>query len=95
MIAYDFQPHGTKFLKPLTFRQDLSGTTWGTSLIKVLNGGYFKSTSQLDQARGVALLDELLPAVTLDRRVSFSINHFSGYMVSSGRQSSYSDDAAF
>lgn len=94
MIAYDFQPHGTKFLKPLTFRQDLAGTSWGTTLLGTLNGGYFKSTTQLDPARNTALLDELLPAIILlNRQVTFNINHFSGYMVSSGRQSSFSDEA--
>lgn len=92
MIAYDFQPHGTTFRKPLVFRQDLAGTTWGASLIGVLNGGYFKSTSQLDQTTGTATLDELLPAITLNRQVTFNINHFSGYMVSSGRQSSFNDN---
>jgi hypothetical protein len=96
MIAYDFQPHGTKFLKPLVFRQDLAGTSWGTTLLGSLNGGYFKSTTQLDPLKNTALLDELLPAVILlNRQVTFNINHFSGYMVSSGRQSSYSTDEAF
>lgn len=93
MIAYDFQPHGTQFRKPLVFRQDLTNTTWGNSLLGVLNGGYFKSTSQLNQTTGTAMLDELLPAITLNRQIQFNINHFSGYMVSSGRQSARSEEA--
>lgn len=93
MVAYDFQPHGTKFLKPLVFRQNLVGTSWGSSLLGTLHGGYFKSTSQLNEARNTALLDELLPALILNRQVTFDINHFSGYMVSSGKQNSYNDEA--
>jgi hypothetical protein len=95
MVAYEFQPHGTKFLKPLVFRQDLSNTTWSNSLIKLLHGGYFKNASQLNHASGTALLNELLPAVTLNRHVTFKIDHFSGYMVSSGRHSADSDESAF
>lgn len=86
-IAYDFQPHGTVFLMPLTFRHDLSNTSWDKSLIKgVVNGGYFKSTSQLNLSSGTGLLDELLGANIVKKEVSFSVKHFSGYMVSGGRK---------
>lgn len=95
-IAYDFQPHGTVFLKPLVFRQDLSNTTWDKlGFTGVVNGGYFKSVSQINLQKGTALLDELFP-VTFDKKVvSFNIGHFSGYMVSGGRTSATSDEAAF
>ncbi len=45
-VAYDFAPHGTKFRKPLSFRQDLNGTTGllGLLLDEQLKGRYFKST---------------------------------------------------
>ena len=59
-VAYDFQPHGTVFLKPLTFRQDLTNTSWSKTLIKGgVNGGYFKDAAQLNRASGSALLDEI------------------------------------
>jgi hypothetical protein len=88
-IAYDFQPHGTKFLKPLAFRQDLEGTTWDHSNFKgTLNGGYFKDTRQLNLLSGLAILDELFPIEIKTHEARFNINHFSGYMVSGGRKGS-------
>lgn len=95
-VAYDFQPHGTQFKKPLNFRQDLEGTSWDHSGFKgTLTGGYFKDKSQLDLLSGLGLLNELLPLTIKTHEASFNINHFSGYMVSSGRQSFSSDEAAF
>lgn len=97
-IAYDFQPHGTKFLKPLAFRQDLGGTSWDHfGFNGTLNGGYFKSTDQLNLHNGLALLDELFPIEVKTHEARFNINHFSGYMVSGGRQGSayYEDSSEF
>jgi hypothetical protein len=93
-VAYDFQPHGTRFLKPLVFRQSLLGT----SAVKAgfsgsIGGGYFKDDSQLDLLNCTALLDELLSATVRSNEATFNVYHFSGYMVSSGRQSSFSDEA--
>lgn len=91
-IAYDFQPHGTVFRKPIAFNQELRGTSWDRSGFKgTILGGYFESTSQLGP-NGVALLDELFSVRVDDKRASFDIKHFSGYMVSSGRSASYSSD---
>jgi hypothetical protein len=89
IVAYDFAPHGTKFAKPLTFSQDLTKTNYllGTGLLGnlLLKGGYFAENSQLDQQRGVALVNELIDARLnlLSKRVEFQVPHFSGYMVSS------------
>lgn len=96
-VAYDFQPHGTMFLKPLAFRQDLEGTSWDHSNFKgTLNGGYFKDAGQLDLLTGLALLDELFPIEIKTHEARFDINHFSGYMVSGGRKdSAYYNDSAF
>lgn len=90
-VAYDFQPHGTVFLKPLQFNQELAGTSWERSDFKgSVLGGYFELETQVNALPGLSLLDELFP-VTLDgKRASFDIKHFSGYMVSSVRQGSYS-----
>lgn len=92
-VAYDFQPHGTVFLKPLQFNQDLVGTSWERSDYKgSLLGGYFELEAQVNALPGLSLLDELFP-VTLDgKRASFDIRHFSGYMVSSGRQQARNDE---
>lgn len=96
-VAYDFQPHGTKFLKPLAFRQDLVGTSWDHSDFRgTLNGGYFKDTKQVNLLSGLSLLDELFPVELGTHEARFNINHFSGYMVSGGRQgSAYYDEDAF
>ena len=97
-VAYDFQPHGTKFLKPLAFRQDLEGTSWDHSGFQgTLNGGYFKDARQLDLLTGLSLLDELFPIQIKTHEARFDINHFSGYMVSGGRKGSayYNGDSAF
>lgn len=93
-LAYDFQPHGTVFLKPLAFQQELEDTSWDKLGFKgVLLGGYFEDPSQLNVFDGLALLDELYPVTFDSKRARFDIKHFSGYMVSSGRQSIANDDA--
>lgn len=95
-VAYDFQPHGTVFLKPLTFQHELKNTSWDKLAIKgVLNGGYFKDASQIDLSSGIARLDELFPVTLKSSEVTFYINHFSGYMVSGGRSSASSDASSF
>jgi hypothetical protein len=97
-VAYDFQPHGTKFLKPLAFRQSLRGTSWDHSGFKgTLNGGYFKDTRQLNLLSGLAILDELFPVEIKTHEARFNINHFSGYMVSGGRKGSsyYEEESMF
>jgi hypothetical protein len=93
-VAYDFQPHGTVFRKALKFNQELRNTSWDKSGFKgTIVGGYFEFTSQLHGPDGVSLLDELFSVRLDDKRASFDIFHFSGYMVSSGRHTSYSDSA--
>jgi hypothetical protein len=91
-VAYDFQPHGTVFLKPLDFEQNLDNTSWERLKYKGLAiGGYFETVSQLSVLSGLALLDELYPVMLDGGKASFDIRHFSGYMVSSGRQSTEDD----
>lgn len=87
MVAYIFEPHGTKFLKPLTVTQDLSGTNGllGLQTRPNLSGGYFKSESQLNTRTNTAVIDESYRIITDGSTASFDITHFSGYMVSTGR----------
>lgn len=86
-VAYTFEPHGLRFAKPLQATQDLRGTEWlGLPLLN-LRAGYFKDDGQLDTQRSLVKLDELLP-LTLDLlrlQARFNIEHFSGYVVSTGR----------
>ena len=89
MVAYDFQPHGTKFLLPLSIRQDLGGSSWDhLGFQGVVTGGYFKDVSQLNTDLGTATVDETFPVTIGSSRASFNITHFSGYMVATGRADS-------
>lgn len=84
-VAYDFQPHGTKFAVPLSFEQDLRKTSLlTTSTAPVLDGAYFADKAQINRQTGLGLVNEIVPAtVDLQRfRVGFPIDHFSGYLVS-------------
>lgn len=97
VVAYEFQPHGLVFQRPLHVRQDLRalaldrlpGKGAQSRLGKLeLEIAYFVSTSDLDVAGGSASVAEFL-ASTFDfsgHKVEFDIEHFSGYMVSWGRR---------
>ena len=85
LVAYEFEPHGTTFAKPLTFTQDLKKTSLLGSLLGsvLMDGAYFTSRDKLNTTLGIGLVSEVLPAVTdlLSGRVRFPIKHFSGYLV--------------
>ena len=87
VVAYDFEPHGTVFKRPLVFTQKLTGTNWLQVLLsgRSLSGAYFKDTKQVNKKDGSAVVNETFKALTFNESVSFSISHFSGYMVSTGR----------
>lgn len=92
-VAYDFEPHGTQFVKPLQFRQSLGLTLYTLLPIKpTLTGGYFANTSQVNTTTGSATLNEVINATVVGGTVYFNINHFSGYMVSTGRSSEQFDE---
>jgi hypothetical protein len=85
LVAYDFQPHGTKFAVPLQFNQDLRKTNIVATLTAPrIDGAYFADNSRLNQASGTALVSELRAATVnlLQFRASFPIDHFSGYLIS-------------
>ena len=86
-VAYEFEPHGTKFLVPLIVTQNLVGTNAvNGGLLKPLVAGYFASTSDLDPLAGTGLVSELLGvALNLSTKTAtFSVFHFSGYLIASG-----------
>jgi hypothetical protein len=87
-VAYLFEPHGTVFNEPVTLRQSLRNTTaWkDASFAAQLQGSYFDRL----------LVDPTeVYARSLERRegklkesakwLEFTIEHFSGYMVSTGK----------
>ena len=85
LVAYEFEPHGTRFAVPLQFQQDLKKVSLlGALTSPLMKGAYFTDEGRLDQKLGLAFVTELLPATVdlLKGRVGFPINHFSGYLVS-------------
>ncbi|HET7463157.1 MAG TPA: hypothetical protein VFJ82_18025 [Longimicrobium sp.] len=80
-VAYQFEPHGLVFQKPVTVAQDLGLTEVVQSLLGAqgLEGAYFADASQLGD--GTVVAQEEIPArVDLLRlRMTFPIQHFSGY----------------
>jgi hypothetical protein len=92
MVAYEFEPHGTRFAVPLKFAQTFSGLDLGGLLGlsgKTPQVGYFASPAQLDQSSGLAVVTEFAPTTVTSsltgKVVTGDISHFSGYLVSSGR----------
>ena len=84
-LAYDMEPHGTKFLVPLVATQDLTQTN-STSLVNLsLSLGYYTDPSH------ITTVSELLGVqVNLLRLTAVStIPHFSGYIFASGREDSF------
>jgi hypothetical protein len=85
-VAYKFQPHGLVFQRPVTLRQSLSGVS-GYSYRDVITGAYFATDRLVLNEDGLAQITELIPAQTnlYAKTVTFQIEHFSGYIVASGR----------
>jgi hypothetical protein len=90
IVAYDFQPHGATFAAALTVTQPAAGTNLGgLSSTTGLQGAYFVDIGKLDQLLGEALVSEFAPSTSVapDRSsVSFTVKHFSGYLMSTGRK---------
>ena len=83
IIAYDFEPHGTKFLKALTLSVNVKATKHELKKTPLF-GGYFKSNAQVDAAKGQVGIDEVLSATLRGNTLLLNLWHFSGYMVSTG-----------
>jgi hypothetical protein len=86
LVAYDFEPHGITFAKPLVFSQSLRGTNASLLSVPFLQLGYYKDASLLTKTGG--LISELLGGVVnvLEWKFTGTIPHFSGYMVTCGRR---------
>jgi hypothetical protein len=90
VVAYDFQPHGVTFNKPLKAVQQLGHTNWKSYNLPAGTywaGAYFADPSQIDMNTGAALVNEFeQTAVQVGgATMSWSIPHFSGYLVAAGR----------
>lgn len=97
-VAYEFQPHGIRFLAPLLVTQNLTGTSAvsGGLLSRPVVAGYFSSRSDLDPLGGTGLVSELLGVSlnTVTKSATFPVFHFSGYLVATGKYSDFEDDVA-
>jgi hypothetical protein len=85
-VAYLFEPHGLAFRAPVRVRQRLKGTAaWKTSLADELQGAYFEQLL-VDPSEKFARSLERRSSRLKDSKAAleFSIEHFSGYMVSTG-----------
>jgi hypothetical protein len=92
-IAYDFQPHGVVFRKPLKAVQRLDNTNWGAQRLPKgyspsLTGAYFSDTTKFNIHTGWGIVDEFMSTNLTDggTTVIWEVPHFSGYIVASGRQ---------
>lgn len=87
-VAFEFEPHGTTFAKPLRLTLDLHGTNWGGLPLVDFRAVYFAERSQIDPVQAVIGVNEVLPVAidTLRQEVTFDVYHFSGYGVSTGRR---------
>jgi hypothetical protein len=85
LVAYDFAPHGITFAKPLVFTQRLSGTNATLLSAPFLRLAYYTDPSLLGSLTGT--VSELIGGITSLLTWTFTapIKHFSGYMVSCGR----------
>lgn len=87
-VAYEFEPHGTKFNVPLVMLQDLSGTqaqTGGLVNALTLQLGYFPNSTNVTSVTELLTVGVSLPTQT----GVATIWHFSGYIWATGR----SDDS--
>lgn len=85
-VAYQFEPHGLQFERKLTLTQKLQGTSAGSQLLPLLSGAYFAQDEPI-LTSGLALVSEVLSGLLnpLAKTFSFQVEHFSGYLVASGR----------
>ena len=85
LVGYHFAPHGLQFRRPITVRQDLSGTEatfLGNLLSGGLKGAYFQGDLQ-PRVSALEILDiDLLDVRLLDLLFAqFRTDHFSGYVI--------------
>jgi hypothetical protein len=89
LIQYEFGPHGLQFAKPVELRQDLTlaDLTVLLGLDKISGAYYGQGSLQYDPSTNLAHVDELEPTTVnlLTLSTSVKIQHFSGYILATGR----------
>lgn len=83
LVAYSFEPHGTRFRRVVTADQSLDGTLAAGSDVRVSGRGYFASpeTVNWDSNRAAVTELSLVNEDAAAGTVQFYLNHFSGYLV--------------
>lgn len=88
-VAYTFHPHGLRFRAPVRIEQEFKGTTaeGNRSILEGVEGAYFPSVADLDAVQGIASVLELRPTSVdvTGSKVKFTVDHFSGYLIATGR----------
>jgi hypothetical protein len=87
-LAYDFGPHGTKFLVPLILTQDLHNTdaaSRGLLSALSLKLGYYPDANKITSVTELLTVGVSLPTQT----AIATVWHFSGYIWASGRDSDF------
>jgi hypothetical protein len=96
-VAYEFQPHGLTFAKPVKVQVTIKGTLAETNpaLLKGMHGSYYGQTT-LDSAfvdgtkTSVHVKEHELGYVEQSgSQLKFYVDHFSGYLVSCGFTNSH------
>jgi hypothetical protein len=89
IVAYDFQPHGKAFAAALTVKHPAAGTNLAAVAATALKGAYFAAGDDLRQDNAEADVREYTPSTTVasdKSSFSFTVKHFSGYLMSTGRR---------
>jgi hypothetical protein len=88
VVAFEFEPHGMQFPDPLYIVQSLDSVDVSGKDISKFEVAYFANSSQVNQADQTAIINEFLPIFfEADHKVFYApIKHFSGYLISTGRQ---------
>lgn len=92
-VAYSFAPHGLQFNRDVILTQSLHGTNVGLLSAALLKGAYFGTEELEINPAGLAEVLEIIPATlsVLSWKASFPVEHFSGYILATGRGDSRSD----
>jgi hypothetical protein len=85
-VAYEFQPHGLRFAAPVTVEQNLGSTVAGSNaeLASTMAAAYFSGS--LEDGTAEVLEYRPLSVSVQHRKATFTIEHFSGYLISVGRR---------
>lgn len=94
MVAYEFEPHGTSFPVPLIIQQTVfnSGPDSADPNTYNFQAGHFLSRDDLDGTAELGVVNETLPT-RIEKgkgKITFSVTHFSGYLLASGKDQTQS-----